>query len=70
MCEYCNLEKYHEHIYDEDTLVKVLEENDYTHMEIQYKKVSKIFKLVAIGDDVTELRISFCPMCGRKLGGN
>ena len=38
MCDYCNLDKYHEHMYDEDSLVNFLEGNDYTHMEIQYKK--------------------------------
>ena len=57
-------------MYEENILVNFLEGNDYTHIEFRYDKTTKTFKLVAIGDDETNIIISFCPMCGRKLGGD
>ena len=66
MCNECNIDKYDDY-YARDIKYRVLSSGNYSTLTIMYNKETKQFWLRASGDDHTDLFISHCPCCGRKL---
>ena len=64
-CGYCDIKKY----YDRWNGTKVLSLNEdcYTDLNMVYDGKDKNFRLTAEGEGRAEIKINYCPMCGRKL---
>lgn len=64
-CEYCDIKKY----YDRWNRIKVLNLNEgcYTDLNMVYDGKAKNFRLTAEGEGRAEIKINYCPMCGRRL---
>ena len=64
-CKYCDIKNY----YDKWNGLKVqdLERGFYTDLCMVYDNKDKKFRLMARGEGRAEIKINYCPMCGRRL---
>ena len=64
-CGYCDIKKY----YDRWNGTKVLSLNEdcYTDLNMVYDVKDKKFGVMAEGEGRAEIKINYCPMCGRRL---
>ena len=67
MCDYCDLQKYNKHSWKEYILKYIIDEFGYTELAFIYNNKTNQFSIVASGEDNVEIKIVYCPMCGRKL---
>ena len=65
-CEYCCVEKYHKHPWN-GTKTVTLDIGDYTYLYMVYDCKDKKFGIKAEGEGRAEIKINYCPMCGRKF---
>ena len=64
-CEYCDIKKYYDRW--NGTKVLTLKEDYYTDLNMVYDVKDKNFGVMARGEGSAEIKINYCPMCGRKL---
>lgn len=64
-CEYCDIKKYD----DRWNKIKVLclDYGDWTNLYMTYDGKDKKFGMMAEGEGRAEIKIKYCPICGRKL---
>ena len=64
-CEYCDIKKYYDRW--NGTKVLNLKEHCYTDLNMVYDVKDKKFGIMAEGEGRAEIKINYCPMCGRRL---
>ena len=65
-CEYCNIKNYNNRSYN-NTRILTLGYDSYTLLAMVYHNKNKEFRMMAEGEGRAEIKINYCPMCGRKL---
>ena len=65
-CTYCDIKEYGKRFWV-DAKELFLADGWYTDLRIIYYNESKEFRLAAVGEDKAEIKINYCPICGRKL---
>ena len=64
-CEYCDIKEYDDRWNKIKTLC--LDNGYYTDLSMFYDCKDKKFGIMAEGEGRAEIKINYCPMCGRKL---
>lgn len=65
-CMYCDIKEYTDRSYN-NTKVLELDGDRYTALAMVYHNENKEFTMMADGASRAEIKINYCPVCGRKL---
>lgn len=67
-CKYCDLKNYGTYVFDYKIVLHI-QDGAWNTLYMAYDKNRKEYSIMAVGDGSAEIKIDYCPFCGRKLGG-